>query len=363
MDPKGSYSTSNLARLIKAPLVLIVDCTKTTRTTAAVLYGVKSFERGLRIGGVVLNQVSGSRHERVTREAVEHYTGLHVLGAIPRLSEAELPERHMGLTPWQEHPDVQAAVGRAADIIEAHVNVERVLEITRELPSLTVPRRKAVRKTSADVRIGVIRDSAFQFYYPENIEALRELGAEVVEFSALTEKSLPAVDALYIGGGFPETHAIALSRNRPFRKSLLKAIEEGLPVYAECGGLMFLGEAITLGKKSYPMAGVFPVNFELYEKPSAHGYTRVKVTKKNPFYPKGTELRGHEFHYSEAVGKVPARALAFEMTRGTGIAKGRDAFTYKNVLATYTHIHALGVPAWAEGMVRAARQHRKSLNT
>ncbi len=359
MDARGSFSTSKLARLLKAPVILIVDCTKTTRTTAAVVWGAKRFERGLRLGGVVLNKIGGKRHERVTREAVEEQAGVPVLGAIPRLSEAELPERHMGLTPWQEHPDVEAAVKKAADIINAHVDVDRILETAKDVPELRRPRiRPPKEDTSPPPRIGVIRDSAFQFYYPENIEALRELGAEVVEFSALAERSLPDIDALYIGGGFPETHAIELSRNKPFRSSLLKAIDRGLPVYAECGGLMFLGDSIVLGNRTYPMAGVFPVSFELRKKPMAHGYTRVRVTGGNPFFAKGTELPGHEFHYSQPMGKIPASSLAFSMERGTGISGKKDALVHRNVLATYTHIHAVGAPQWAEGMIKAALKNR-----
>jgi cobyrinic acid a,c-diamide synthase len=170
------------------------------------------------------------------------------------------------------------------------------------------------------------------------------------------------VDALYIGGGFPETHAIALSRNTGFRKSLLKAIERGLPVYAECGGLMYLGKSLTVDGRDYPMAGVFPMSFTLHKRPQAHGYTEVKVTRANPFYKRGTTLRGHEFHYSRGQGPLERGShvtLAFKMQRGQGIADGRDGLCYKNVLATYTHLHALGAPEWVEGMLRAAAAFKK----
>jgi cobyrinic acid a,c-diamide synthase len=362
MDAEGSYSTSRVSRILKAPVVLIVDCTKTTRTTAAVLSGAKRFERGLRLGGVVLNMIAGKRHEAVTRESIERHTDIPVLGALPRLGEMHLPERHMGLTPCQEHPEVGKAIERASAVIKEHMDLGRLLEVAHGAPALAAPAREkpAAQGAAVTARIGVIRDSAFQFYYPENFEELERRGAELVEVSALTEKGLPDIDALYIGGGFPETHAIALSKNLPFRKSLKRAVEAGLPVYAECGGLMYLGASLVLEGRPYPMAGIFPINFTLHRRPQGHGYTIVKVVRKNPFYKTGTVLRGHEFHYSRgeaAAGERPD--LAFSMQRGQGIMDGRDGILHRNVLATYTHIHALGSPEWAEGMIRAALAFRR----
>ncbi len=177
-----------------------------------------------------------------------------------------------------------------------------------------------------------------------------------MEISALTEKRLPEVDALYIGGGFPETNSIALARNISFRRSLRKAVESGLPVYAECGGLMYLGKSLLLGKKRHPMVGIFPITFSLEKRPQAHGYTVVRVSRENPFYERGTELKGHEFHYSKVVDYSPQEGmrLTFRMTRGRGIINGMDGICYKNVLATYTHVHAYGTPQWAEGLLREA---------
>lgn len=369
MDAGGSLSTSRVARIIKSPIILILDCTKATRTVAAQVLGVKRFERGLRLGGVVLNMIAGKRHEAVIREAVERYAGVPVIGAVPRLDEAELPERHMGLTPWQEHPDVKDAIRRSSGIIKKYVDLDRLMRIAKTAQPLSAPRAgkgagRELKKPPRPLRVGVIRDSAFQFYYPENFEELKERGAEVVELSALSEETLPEIDALYIGGGFPETHAIALSKNRPFMRSLRRAVEEGLPVYAECGGLMYLGSSLLFGGRSRPMAGVFPVSFKMHDRPRAHGYTVVKVAGGNPFYKRGAVLRGHEFHYSEGVLppasglKEGGVGLAFAMKRGRGIAGGRDGLTYKNVLATYTHTHALGTPEWAEGMIRAAGKFR-----
>ncbi|MCL5024285.1 MAG: hypothetical protein M1497_13155 [Nitrospirae bacterium] len=206
-------------------------------------------------------------------------------------------------------------------------------------------------------RIGVMRDSAFQFYYPENFEELRRYGVEIIEVSAISEGQLPAIDALYIGGGFPETHAIALAGNVRFRDSLRRAIDEGLPVYAECGGLMYLGEGLLLEGRTYPMAGIFPLVFSLEKRPQAHGYSIAEVVGENPFYPVGTVLKGHEFHYSkplEANGEADGLRYVFEMKRGLGIQGKADGLCRNNVLATYTHVHAFGAREWAGGLIRAA---------
>ena len=209
-------------------------------------------------------------------------------------------------------------------------------------------------------RIGVIKDSAFQFYYPENIEALEAEGAETVFISPLVSDNIPPVDALYIGGGFPETHARQLAENVTFRRQLKALAENGLPIYAECGGLMYLGEELVLDEGSFPMAGVLPVVFGFSKKPQGHGYTVVTVEQENPYFKIGSEIKGHEFHYSKVLKwRGTDKDLAFAMKRGAGFINKRDGVCYKNVLATYTHIHSLGTPSWAGAMVRNATAYKK----
>jgi cobyrinic acid a,c-diamide synthase len=393
MDAEGSYSTAELSKLLKAPVILVVDCTKMTRTAAALVLGCMNLDRDVRLRGIVLNQVSGSRHESVIREAIERYCAVPVVGAIPRIGAAEFPERHMGLTPHQEHPDVVRAIAFVRDISTKYLDLDVIMKLAHDVEPLgsgegaeqgAQGRHGSARETdtrgqettsagpsalrrapSVPVRIGIIRDSAFQFYYPENFEELTRAGAEIVEVSALAGKPLPDLDALYIGGGFPETHAIALAENIRFRDSLRKAIEEGLPVYAECGGLMYLGEGLLLEGRTYPMAGIFPLVFSLEKKPQAHGYSIAEVVGGNPFYPVGTILKGHEFHYSRPVNALDLPegdggiAFAFRMKRGQGIQGKMDGICRGNVLATYTHLHALGAEEWVEGMVRLAQDYRR----
>jgi cobyrinic acid a,c-diamide synthase len=378
IDLAGSTSTAELAKLLQTPVLLCVDCTKITRTMAAVITGLIQFDPQVVIKGVVLNRVAGSRHERILRDSIEHYCGIPVLGAIPKLATQIFPERHMGLVPTAEHDWAGKSVDAAARITSEHIDLDAIYDLTRDMPQLRSPsgdrppetgRRQGAAKgqirtagTAPDrPKIGIIKDSAFQFYYPENIEALAAAGAETVFISPLTGKSVPELDALYIGGGFPETHAQQLAENENFRKRIKALAENGLPIYAECGGLMYLGEELRLEKKSYPMAGILPVAFDFYQRPQGHGYTVATVVNENPFYAVGTEIKGHEFHYSR-VSKWSGSEndLVFRMQRGAGISGDRDGICYKNVLASYIHIHALGTPQWAQALVRNARAYRKT---
>jgi len=378
MDSEGRYSTAELAKSLSAPVVLIIDCTKMTRTTAIIAEGVYKFDPMLKICGVVLNQIANARHESVIKKSFEKYCQIPVLGAIPRFSEEFFPERHMGLTPYHEHEEVEKSISAVAEVVKQHLDLDALWKIAHEAAPLEInlesenPPSPPFTKggmgglINSSLKIGVIRDSAFQFYYPENLEELQKNGAELIEISALKEKQLPPIDALYIGGGFPETNAIALAENIDFRRNLKKAVEDGLPVYAECGGLMYLGESLVLGDRTYPMAGVFPVQFCLEKAPQAHGYTIVEVSRSNPYYSQGAVLRGHEFHYSRVLtidlGKKDDIYFAFRMKRGKGIVDKMDGLCYKNVLATYTHLHALGAEEWVGGLIHRAVYYKSKEN-
>ncbi|MDY7037060.1 MAG: hypothetical protein SV375_12970 [Thermodesulfobacteriota bacterium] len=203
--------------------------------------------------------------------------------------------------------------------------------------------------------IGYIMDRSFWFYYPENLDQLKRLGAVLVEVNSLTQKELPELDALYIGGGFPETQAEALAGNQSFRDSLKQKIEAGLPVYAECGGLMYLGESLIVDETSYPMVGVLPIEFALEKKPQGHGYTILEVTLQNPYYQVGETLKGHEFHYSRPLFKGAKEIeCVFRVQRGRGLDGKRDGLCKKNLLATYMHLHAAGNPIWGKSFFKTA---------
>ncbi len=366
MDHEGSYSTAELAKLLKAPVIMVVDCSMATRTIAATILGCQCFDPEVAIKGVILNRVAGARHEAVVRASIEERCGVPVLGALPKIEENIFPERHMGLVPPREHPGARRAIEETARIVDGQVDVDSLWEIARGAPALDFvePDRQQEERplcSSERPKIGFIRDSAFWFYYPDNLELLEQLGASLVPCSALDDKGLPPLDALYIGGGFPESHAAALAANRDFRNSLRDGVEAGLPVYAECGGLMYLGKELLVEDKAFPMTGVFPFRFELDKRPQGHGYTILDVDVPNPYFPVGETLHGHEFHYSHiSEWEEGPYTLVFKVRRGQGIHEGRDGLLYKNVLASYSHIHASGTKGWAKTLVEKASCYRKS---
>ncbi len=363
MDACGTHSTAELVKLLRCPIILVVDCTKATRTTASAVLGCRVFDPDLHVAGVVLNRVAGPRHEALARQAIEDYTDVPVLGAIRRLGETHVGERHLGLLPPAEHDDAGRALELVWRVVDESVDVDAVTAIADaadRLDSLGALRSATPVTREEQPRIGVIRDSAFTFYYPENLEQLRAHGAELAEVDALNDPELPPLDALYIGGGFPETHAARLAANETFRRSVRYEVEQGLPVYAECGGLTFLCNGIRVGQTVYPMVGVFPVTFEMAPSPQGHGYTVMEVDSPNPFFAVGTVVRGHEFRYSRALTNLPeALATAYRVKRGTGFDGVRDGLCYRNVFASFCHIHAVGTEQWAPALVaRALEFHR-----
>ncbi len=362
VDESGTYSTAGLAKLLKAPVVLIVDCTKATATVGALVLGCLNYDPDVDLKGVILNNVSSARHETVIRKAIERTTGVPAVGAVPRLRQGEFPERHMGLTPFHEHPDVERAITASAEVAEKYLDLDGLWHIAVDAPSLTLPDAPLIpgaRKQQGEaITIGVIQDRAFQFYYPDNLEALEQSGAKLRQINALKDATLPEIDGLYIGGGFPETQPAELAANVTFCQSLKAAADGGLPVYAECGGLIYLGRSLTIGEKKYPMTAVLPADFVLEKRPQAHGYTVLEVKGQNPFFDSGAKLRGHEFHYSRIVNIDELPETVFGVQRGVGIDGKADGLLYKNVLAAYTHLHALGTPEWAQGLVKKAREYR-----
>jgi cobyrinic acid a,c-diamide synthase len=301
------------------------------------------------------------------RTTVERYCRVPVVGAIPKLKEDDFPERHMGLVTAEEHPEAREAILARIQIVEQYLDLEKLITIANQAPPLNwkpAYPRKRISKAYRQPVVGVIKDSAFQFYYPENLEALGKRGARLVTVNSLHDTTLPALDAIYIGGGFPETHAEQLAANDQLRQALRAVIEAGLPVYAECGGLMYLGRNLSIKSNTYPMIQALPIDFQLEKKPQGHGYTRLEVVQANPFYPVGTTLKGHEFHYSRVTRfDLNPTSLAFAMKRGTGIMDGKDGVCYKNTVATYTHVHATGTPEWAEGLIRRALAHQREAKT
>ncbi|UZP66215.1 cobyrinate a,c-diamide synthase [Desulfovibrio mangrovi] len=365
-DLTGTCSTAELARILDTPVILAMDCTKMTRTAAAIVSGIINFEEGVRIAGVILNRTANDRHRSILRQTIEHYTGVPVLGALPKMRQNPIPERHMGLISDQEYDPDNDPLDTVADLISDNCDVDAMWQAAcsaspvpaaPDLWSL-VP---VAEPAEAPVRIGYVRDAALWFYYEENLQALRHAGAELVELSLLSSDPWPELDALYLGGGFPETLAQRIADNTGIREHIKALAESGLPIYAECGGFMVLSRSLVYQGTEYPMTGVFPVSTHLCERPQGLGYIDATVTLENPYHPTGSIIKGHEFHYSKCVvdeGAEPAFGL--QMDRGFGMGSDKDGLVYKNVFASYTHLFALGEPHWAVNLVLAARKRRAS---
>lgn len=357
LDARGTHSTAELAKRLRAPVVLVVDVTKSTRTVAALVLGCQALDGALDLAGVVLNRVSTSRQERVIREAIAGSGGPPVLGALPRLDSDPFPGRHLGLLTAIEHPEGEVAMALAAEAVTRHLDLPALLRIAASAPPIEVgarPRPAAGRP----VTIAVFRDQAVSFYYPDNLEALEEGGAELRFVSPLAGETLPEVDALYIGGGFPEAYADRLAQNHGLRRSLRSAAAAGLPIYAECGGLMYLARSLTVGGATYPMAGLLDLRVEQTPRPVGHGYVTARVEVANPFFERGATLCGHEFHYSRVIGAVAPPAV-LRLERGVGLGEGRDGLVSGRVWASYLHLHALGTPSWAPGLLALARLYQQ----
>jgi cobyrinic acid a,c-diamide synthase len=363
-DDQANGSTAALARVLWAPILLVVNTARMGRSIAALVHGYQTFEPGTPIAGVILNNVANARHEARLRAAVEGSCGIPVLGALPRNEAVAIPDRHLGLVPRDEDECLVQKIGACRAAAQQYLDLDAILALARAAPRFPVPAgattggRRAGNhpEEKGRVRIGVFRDRAFTFYYPENLEALADAGAQLVPINAFEAPGLPALDGLYIGGGFPEMFMEELAVNRPLLLAVRAAARDGLPIYAECGGLMYLSRRIVWGERSAEMAGVLPCEVEMTLRPQGHGYVSAEVLGDNPFFAPGSHLRGHEFHNSRLVNlERDALTTAYRLARGSGLGSGRDGLVYRNVLAAYTHLHAAGAPTWATGLVERAR--------
>jgi cobyrinic acid a,c-diamide synthase len=360
----GSNSNAALARLLGAPVVLVLDTRGMTRGIAPLVLGFQAFDPGVRVRGVILNQVGGTRHESKLREALATHTDVTVLGAVARSADLEIRERHLGLIPSNEHELARSVVERIAARVGEQVDLDALLAVSQEAgplvvgPGVAPPEEEATR-----VRIGIARDAAFGFYYADDLESLERAGAELVPFNTLTDARLPEVDGLFIGGGFPETHARELEANGALRAQIRARIEDGLPAYAECGGLMYLARGIRWGAEVHRMVGVLPVDVVMEERPQGRGYVRVAETGLGPWPPvqgaEAQECPAHEFHYSRLENVPDGLRYAYRMRRGHGIDGQRDGIVYRNLLASYVHLRSVRASRWAERFVAFVRQvHR-----
>jgi cobyrinic acid a,c-diamide synthase len=357
-DKLGTDSTATLAKLTKSPVLLIVDCTKVTRTIAAIIHGVISFDSEIQISGIVLNRLAGPRHETIIMDAIDEYCQIPVVGCIPKLDISLIPGRHLGLIPPSEYKDADKLESELANIADKYLDVNNILKLAGEASLIENTADQSIaNKNESDLRIGYFKDSIFTFYYPENLESLRDAGAELVPISSLTDKMPLDLDGLYIGGGFPETQAMELAKNRALMESVKEASENGMPIYAECGGLIYLSRSLAWQDSTFMMSGVFPIDLEMSPIPIGHGYTYAVVAKANPFFEQGAVIKGHEFHYTGIKGNIDSEIGCLKMEKGFGLGNGSDGLLKNRTMACYTHIHAYGASEWAMAMLKAAREY------
>ena len=363
LDLEGSNSNAALAKLISAPVILVIDARGMTRGIAPLILGYQAFDKEMQIAGVILNQLGGSRHESKLRAVIDHYTDVPVIGAVHRDKSLEIVERHLGLIPSNESPEADQRIHHVGEMISRQVDLDALLAIARQAKtneSIAVDETQSF-KVSSPLRVGVARDRAFGFYYPGDLQAFRDAGAELVFFDTLKDSYLPEVDGLFIGGGFPETQMKQLQQNKTMRESIRNAIENGLPTYAECGGLMYLTRSISWQGEHCNMVGVIPADTVMHSKPMGRGYVKLSETPNHP-WPQASrstsnqsEIAAHEFHYSGLELNANVN-YAYNVQRGTGVDGSHDGIIYKNLLGCYSHLRDVNNNHWVQRFLQFIEQ-------
>jgi len=360
LDLHGANSNAALARELDLPVVLVLDARGMTRGIAPLILGYQAFDPAIRFAGVILSRLGGSRHEAKLRAVIEHYTDVPVLGAVHEDSRLAIDERHLGLVPVNEADEARDRIALLAGAAEHGVDLERLLAATAAAQPLANVTPLA-RIAAPAVRIGIARDAAFGFYYQDDLEALERAGATLVPFDTLHDARLPRVDAIFIGGGFPERFAARLAANESLRADLRRALAAGMPAYAECGGLMYLARSITWKGATHPMVGAIPGDIVMHDRPVGRGYVRLEPTSAHPWGEGDAgEIAAHEFHYS-SIENLPADTVfAYRMNRGHGTDGAHDGIVQGNLLAGYCHLRSVETHDWAARFVRFVRRALES---
>jgi cobyrinic acid a,c-diamide synthase len=351
-------STAQMAKWLKLPVLLVVDARAMARSAAALVQGFAAFDPELTLAGVVFNRIGSAIHLDYLRQAMTQLPRVPCFGGLPRHRELAIPERHLGLATAEDHPLEENYLAQLADLVEANLDLDGLLEA---LPLLPIPQAAPAPAAPATVRLGVARDPAFCFYYPDNLEWLAHYGAELVPFSPLRDRELPQnLHGLYLGGGYPELQAPRLAANEAMRDAVRQRAAAGLPVYAECGGLMYLSRELTdLEGGRHPMAGVLPLKVRMLPRLKALGYREITLTAAGLLGPPGTRARGHEFHYSEIVEEPPGLDRLYRITNRQGGEPTAEGYGSKNVLASYVHLHFGSNPEVARHLVEYCQEYKE----
>ena len=353
----GSDSNAALAKLLQAPVALVLDCEGMTRGIAPLALGYQQFDPELQWAGVILNRTGGSRHESKLIHALEQHTDLPVLGAIGRSADMQLAERHLGLVTHAEQADADQHIEKMGQAVAGGVDVERLIGLA-DGPAMSPETGTPASLPVPDLRIGYARDAAFGFYYADDLEQFSQLGAELVPFDALHDTGLPEVDGLWLGGGFPETQAEALSVNIPMKEALRDRITAGLPTYAECGSLMYLSRQISWEGRTYEMVGVVSGDCVVDSRPQGRGLVELEATSDFPWpeVPSGLQVSAHEFHYSRLENLNDDLRWGWRVRRGTGTAEEMDGLILGNLFASYCHLRHTGHFEWIRYFLEFVRE-------
>jgi cobyrinic acid a,c-diamide synthase len=358
VDIRGADSNAQLAKILETPVVLVIDVTGMTRGIAPLLTGYRAFDPKVNIAGVILNKVGGPRHESKLIAAVDEYSDLPVIGSVWRHAALNIDERHLGLTTPGESGEIRELIADLAEIVGNSVDMDWIISTAGTAPSYDIPCSVAAPPPATRVRIGIARDSAFGFYYPDDLEAFGEAGADLVAINMLEDAKLPKLDGLFIGGGFPETQMQQLSANRTLRDDIKNAIEYGLPTYAECGGLIYLCRSLEWDGERHEMAGAVPADAVMCPRPQGRGYTEFVPMGVHPWGEDGHLTVAHEFHYARIENLPPDVQYTRKMTRGSGIDGTRDGIVIQNLIAGFCHLRNTQSYPWVRRFVEFVRSRK-----
>lgn len=360
MDVEGSNSNAALAKLLGAPVILVLDTIGMTRGIAPLILGYQAFDPAVNIAGIILNKVGGPRHEGKLREVIARYTDVPVLGVVYKNERMAIAERHLGLVPGNEAAEADARIEAIASIVETQVDLDRLLEIAGSAPDAVAQRR--INATPNGLRIAYAQDRAFGFYYQEDLDSLRDAGVELIPLNTLEDSRLPNVDGLILGGGFPEMFIEALAANAGLRHDIARQVEAGLPVYAECGGLMYLARSLRWNARQGEMVGIVPGDVVMGERPVGRGYAELEETDAQLWPAQRRSIPAHEFHYSHLENLPSGLNYAYRVLRGHGLDGQRDGYVHRNLVASYCHRRGSGERGWIAPFLEKVRNRSKTFS-
>ena len=356
----GSDSNAALAKLLKLEIILVIDCAGITRGIAPLINGYQQFDSKLKYKGIILNNIASDRHEGKIINAIAEYSDFKVFGSIQKNNKIEILEQHLGLQPSFLTSSNNNIINNIASLVKSSVDIKHLVKGVSNKKKLSTKTPNVITKKYAGISIGVARDNAFGFYYADDIEKFKSLGARIIYFNTLKDKSLPNVDALFIGGGFPELVAKELSSNKKMISSIKNFINANKPVYAECGGLMYLAKSIKINDKSFRMVGIINGRVVMHDKPVGRGHVELIKSSSHPWLLSNDSIKAHEFHYSRLSLDAKLSNYSYKVKRGYGVNGKYDGIKYKNLLATYSHLRDTKKTTWIINFLEFIKNNKKN---